>query len=81
VLISQTLHFGLNVASASVFNFIVLLSYRAIHVFLVQKFSCPVATYGHEPSTKFKKAFHGAVQNKAKCSLLHFFLNAPSKLV
>jgi hypothetical protein len=30
-----------------VFNFIVLLSYRAIRIFLLQKFSCPVATHGH----------------------------------
>ena len=29
--------------------FTVLLSYRAIRVFLVQKFSCPVTTHGHEP--------------------------------
>jgi hypothetical protein len=30
--------------------FTILLSYRAIRVFLVQKFSYPVATHGHEPS-------------------------------
>ena len=34
----------------SVFNFTILLSYRAIRVFLVQKFSCPVPTQVHEPS-------------------------------
>jgi hypothetical protein len=50
LLISRTLPFGLNVTLASVFNFTVLLSYRAIRVFLAQKFSCPVATHGHEPS-------------------------------
>ena len=50
VLISRTLLFGLNVTLTSLFNFIVLLSYRAIFMFLVQKFSCPVATHGHEPS-------------------------------
>ena len=43
--------FGLNVTLTLVFNFTVLLSYRAILVFLVQKFSCPVATHGHEPSS------------------------------
>ena len=31
------------------YTFTVLLSYRAIRVFLVQTFSCPVATHGHEP--------------------------------
>ena len=35
VLISQTLPFRLNITLMSIFNFIVLLSYRAIHVFLV----------------------------------------------
>ena len=38
-----------------VFNFIVLLSYRAIHVFLLQGFSYPIATHGHEPSYHLKK--------------------------
>ena len=47
VLITRTLIFRLNVTS--VFNFTVLLSYRAIHMFLVKKFSCPIATHGHEP--------------------------------
>jgi hypothetical protein len=47
VLISQTLLFELNVTLTSVFNFIVLLSYFTICVFLVQKFSCPVATHEH----------------------------------
>jgi hypothetical protein len=47
LLISRTLPFGLNVTLTFVFNFTVLLSYRAIRVFLVQKFSCPVATHGH----------------------------------
>ena len=47
MLISQTLVFKLNVTLTSVFNFTVLLSYRAIHVFLVQKFSCSVATHGY----------------------------------
>jgi hypothetical protein len=30
-----------------ILNLTILLSYRAIRVFLVQKFSCHVATYGH----------------------------------
>ena len=47
MLISRTLHFGLNVTLTSVFNFTVLLSYRVIRVFLVQKFSYPVAMDGH----------------------------------
>ena len=50
VLISRTLPFGLSVTLTSVFNFIILLSYRAIRVFLVRKFSCSIAIYGHEPS-------------------------------
>jgi len=37
VLISRTLLFGLNVTLTSVFNFTVLLSYRAIRVFLSTK--------------------------------------------
>ena len=47
MLISRTLHFELNVTLTVVFNFTVLLSYHAIRVFLVQKFSYSVATYGH----------------------------------
>ena len=43
LLISWSLLFGL----MCIFNFIVLLSYRAIRVFLVQKFISPVPTYGH----------------------------------
>jgi len=43
--------FRLNVNLILVFNFIILLLYCAIHMFLVQKFSCSVATHGHEPST------------------------------
>jgi hypothetical protein len=39
MLISRTLLFELNVILTAVFNFIVLLSYRTIRVFLVQKFS------------------------------------------
>jgi hypothetical protein len=39
--------FGLNVTLMSVFIFTVLLSYRAIYMFLIQKFSCPVATHEH----------------------------------
>ena len=50
VLISRTLLFELNVTLTSVFNFTVLLSYHTICVFLVQKFSCSVATHGYEPS-------------------------------
>jgi hypothetical protein len=50
VLISRSLLFGLNATLTLVFNFTVLLSYHAIRVFLVQMFSCPVATHGHEPS-------------------------------
>ena len=49
MLISQTLLFGLNVTLTSVFNFTVLLSYCAIRLFLVQKFSCSIATHGHDP--------------------------------
>ena len=37
MLISRTLLFELNVTLMSVFNLIVLLSYRVIRVFLVQK--------------------------------------------
>jgi len=55
-LLSMHIFFFLNVwfvlskvaiALALVFNFTVLLFYRAIHVFLVQKFNCPIATHGH----------------------------------
>ena len=38
VLISRTLLFELNVTLTSIFNLTVLLSYRAIRMFLVQKF-------------------------------------------
>jgi hypothetical protein len=48
MLTSQTLFFLLNVTLMLVFNFyIILLSYRAIRVFLVQIVSYPVATHGH----------------------------------
>ena len=47
MLISRTLFFELNVTSTAV----LLLSYHAIRVFLVQKFSCPVATHGHATYT------------------------------
>jgi hypothetical protein len=50
LLISQTLRFGLNVTLTSVFNFVLLLSYHVIRVFLVQKFSCPVGTRGENGS-------------------------------
>jgi hypothetical protein len=53
-LISRTLLFGLNVTLTSVFDLIVLLSYHVIRMFLVQKFSYPVATQGHEPSIYIK---------------------------
>jgi hypothetical protein len=39
--------FWLNITLTAVFNFIVLLSYRAIRVFLLQKFNYPVATHEH----------------------------------
>ena len=52
VLISQTLLFELNDTLTAVFNFTALLSYRAIHLFLVQKFSYFVATHGMLPSKK-----------------------------
>ena len=45
MLISRTLLFGLNVTLTVVFNFTVLLYYRTILVFLVQKFSCHI-THG-----------------------------------
>ena len=57
ILISRTFIFGLNVTLMLVFNFTVLLSYRAIRVFLVQKFSCPVATHGHEPSSCIRQGY------------------------
>jgi hypothetical protein len=47
--------FWLNITLTLVFNFKVLLSYRAIYVFLVQKFNYPVATHEFEPSTHIKK--------------------------
>jgi hypothetical protein len=39
--------FWINVTLTWIFNFTVLLSYRAIHVFLIQKFICPVTTHEH----------------------------------
>ena len=51
VLISRTLLFELNVTLTSVFNLTVLLSYRAIRMFLVKRFSCPVAMHGHASLT------------------------------
>jgi hypothetical protein len=48
------LPFGLNVALTLIFNFTVLLSYRAIRMFLVQKFGCPVASMGMLPNLKYK---------------------------
>jgi len=47
MLILQTLSFELNIILTLIFNFIVLLSYHAISMFLVKKFSCPVATHGY----------------------------------
>ena len=49
MLFSRTLLFELNVTLTAVFNFTVLLSYRAILVFLVQKFSYHVPTHGPLP--------------------------------
>ena len=49
VFISWKCFFQLNVTLTLVFNFIILLSYRAIHVFLVQNISYSVAT--HEYAT------------------------------
>jgi len=39
--------FGLNANLSLVFIFIVLLCYRTIYVFLIQKFSCLVVTHGY----------------------------------
>ena len=49
VLVLRTLLFKLIVTLTSVFNLTVLLSYRTICVFLVKKFSYPIATHGHAP--------------------------------
>jgi hypothetical protein len=39
--------FLLNITLMLIFNFVVLLSYHAIHMDLVQKSNCPVATHGY----------------------------------
>ena len=49
-----TLPFRLNITLTSIFNFTILLSYHEIRVFLVQKFSCSVATHEHEPSLQIR---------------------------
>jgi hypothetical protein len=50
--------FGLNVTLTLVFNFKVLLSYRAIHAFLVQKFCYHVATHGHATYSIYRLIKH-----------------------
>jgi hypothetical protein len=51
----------------------VLLSYRAIRVFLVQKFSCSVPTHGHEPNIVHKCILEGGQCTYVTCILISTF--------
>jgi len=75
VLISRTLPFRLNVTLTSVFNFTVLLSYRAIHVF---NFTLTSVFNGHEPSRLLNPEMIPVMYSRARPSL-HRVGHGPGK--